>query len=148
MSNEKKTVEEMELDVVKQEEMDLEQAAYAAEKEQDKAMQEPDVTMYTHTFKEPFQYRGKEIRELVFDWGSLTGKDALSIEDEMLRHGQTLVVPAFTGSYLIGMAVRACTLRDDKGLRIVDADMLYALPIREYQKIYMSARRFLLRAGS
>lgn len=128
--------------------MDLEQAAEEAAKQQDEAMEEPDITMYTHTFEKPFQFRGHEISELVFDWGALTGQDSQAIEDEMLRHGKTLVVPAFTGSYLIGMAVRACTLRDDNNLRIVDEDLLKALPIRDYQKIYMSARRFLLRAGS
>ena len=66
----------------------------------------------------------------------------------MLRHGQTLVVPATTGPYLTGMAVRACTNRDDNGIRIVDADFLRALPLRDYHKIYFSARRFLLRSGS
>ena len=65
----------------------------------------------------------------------------------MLRHGKTLVTPSFTGAFLAGMAVRACTDRDANGIRIVDADMLRALPIRDYQNIYMSARRFLLRSG-
>ena len=57
-------------------------------------------------------------------------------------------LPATTGPYLTGMAVRACTNRDDNGIRIVDADFLRALPLREYHKIYFSARRFLLRLGS
>ena len=55
------------------------------------------------------------------------------------------MVPSFTGEFLEGMAVRACTNRDDKNIRIVDKDMLRALPIRDYQQIYMSARRFLRR---
>ena len=45
-------------------------------------------------------------------------------------------------------SVRACLDRDDNGIRIVNADFLKALPLRDYQKIYFSARRFLLRSES
>ncbi len=126
----------------------LEAAAEAATALEKAAKAEPDVMTYTHTFKEPFQFRGHTVTELSFNWGELTGKDFEAVEDDMLRHGKTLVVPALTGAFLAGMAVRACTNRDDNGIRIVDADMLRALPIRDYQNIYMSARRFLLRSGS
>lgn len=108
----------------------------------------PEVTTYTHTFKKPFEFRGRTVTELTFDWGALTGGDHQAIESDMLRHGQTLTIPAFTGSYLAGMAVRACTNRDDNGIRIVDADFLKALPLREYHQIYFSARSFLLRLES
>lgn len=123
-------------------------AADAAAKLAAEAAAEPDATRYTHTFQEPISYNGHTIKELTFDWGALTGEDHQAIEDEMIRRGQTLVVPAFTGSYLAGMAVRACTNRDENGIRIVDADFLKKLPIRDYQKIYMSARRFLLHSES
>lgn len=106
----------------------------------------PDIMSYTHIFKEPFEFRGRTITELTFNWGGLTGEDHQAIEEDMLRHGLTLVTPSFTGPFLAGMAVRACTNRDDNGIRILDADTLRALPIRDYQKIYMSARRFLLRS--
>lgn len=107
-----------------------------------------DVTSYTHIFEKPFEFRGRTVTELTFNWGALTGEDHEAIEGDMIRHGLTLVVPATTGPYLTGMAVRACTNRDDNGIRIVDADFLRALPLREYHKIYFSARRFLLRLGS
>lgn len=108
----------------------------------------PDVMVYTHTFKEPFEFRGRTVTELTFNWGALTGEDHEAIEGDMLRRGQTLIVPATTGPYLTGMAVRACTNRDGNGIRIVDADFLRALPLRDYHKIYFSARRFLLRSES
>lgn len=108
----------------------------------------PDITTYTHTFEKPCEYQGHSITELTFDWGALTGEDHQAIESDMLRNGQTLVVPAFTGAFLVGMAVRACTNRDANGIRIVDADFMKTLPLRDYQKIYMSARRFLLRSES
>ena len=108
----------------------------------------PDVRTYTHTFAEPFEFRGRTVTELTFNWGALTGEDHEAIEGDMVRHGQTLMVPAFTGPYLAGMAVRACTNRDDNGIRILDDDFLKAMPFMDYQKIFMSARRFLLRSGS
>ena len=45
------------------------------------------------------------------------------------------------------MAVRACTNRDNNGIRIVDADFLKALPLRDYHQIYFSARRFFTALG-
>ena len=123
----------------------LEAAAQAAAALDAEAQASPDDLTYTHTFKKPFEYRGHTVTELTFDWGGLTGADHQAIEDDLRRHGLTLVVPSFTGEFLGGMAVRACTNRDDKNIRIVDKDMLRALPIRDYQQIYMSARRFLRR---
>ena len=123
----------------------LEAAAEAAAALDAAAKESPDDLTYTHTFKKPFEYRGHTVTELTFDWGGLTGVDHQAIEDDLRRHGLTLVVPSFTGEFLEGMAVRACTNRDDKNIRIVDKDMLRALPIRDYQQIYMSARRFLRR---
>ena len=108
----------------------------------------PDVRTYTHTFAEPFEFRGRTVTELTFNWGALTGEDHQAIEDEVLRRGKTLVLPAYTGPFLNGMAIRACTNRDDNGIRIVDADFLKALSLRDYHKIYFSARRFLLRGES
>ena len=108
----------------------------------------PDITAYTHIFEKPFEFQGRTVTELTFNWGVLTGEDHEAIEGDMLRRGQTLMVPAFTGPYLTGMAVRACANRDGNGIRIVDADFLKALSLRDYHKIYFSARRFLLRSGS
>ena len=108
----------------------------------------PDVRTYTHTFAEPFECRGRTVTELTFNWGALTGEDHQAIEDEVLRRGKTLVLPAYTGPFLNGMAIRACTNRDDNGIRILDDGFLKAMPFMDYQKIFMSARRFLLRSGS
>lgn len=122
--------------------------AKAAVQLEEEANSEPDIMSYTHTFQKPFEFRGHTVKELTFQWGALTGEDHQAIEDDMLRHGITLVTPSFSGPFLAGMAVRACVNRDENGIRIVDADFLKALPIRDYQKIYFSARRFLLRTES
>ena len=62
----------------------------------------PDVTAYTHNFEKPFEFRGRTVTELTFNWGALTGEDHEAIEGDMLRRGQTLTLPAFTGPYLAG----------------------------------------------
>ncbi|WP_300751973.1 hypothetical protein [uncultured Oscillibacter sp.] len=65
----------------------------------------PDVMTYTHTFEEPFEFRGHTVTELTFNWGGLTGGDHQAIEDDLRRHGLTLVVPSFTGEFLEGMGI-------------------------------------------
>ena len=74
----------------------LEAAAQAAAALDAEAQASPDDLTYTHTFKKPFEYRGHTVTELTFDWGGLTGADHQAIEDDLRRHGLTLVVPSFT----------------------------------------------------
>lgn len=110
------------------------------------ANNEPDIFAYTHHFMQPFAYHGATIEQLTFDWGTLTGKDHMDIENEILRRGKTLVLPAYTGEFLCGMAVRACTNRSSEGFRILDMDAMRAMPMRDFQTICKRAQRFLLRA--
>ena len=51
----------------------------------------PDVTVYTHTFEEPFEFRGRAVTELTFNWGALTGEDHEAIEGDMLQIGRAHV---------------------------------------------------------
>ena len=130
--------------------------ATAAEKLEQEAKAENDITTYTHRFSNPFTFhiitkdaiKDTTVDALTFNWGTLTGADYLEIEDEVLMHGKTLVVPAFTGLFLCGMAVRACTLRNEDGTRTLDARALKSMPIRDFQTVIQSARSFLQRAGS
>ena len=99
---------------------------------------------FTHTFPEPFTYEGKTFDSLTFDWGKLTGKDSLAIESEIVfRTGRAVVNAKFSGEYLVGMAVRACTSRTADGKR-PDRDTLLSLPLGVFQKICGSARNFLM----
>lgn len=119
-------------------------AVQAAELES-QARGQVDDGSYTHVFKRPFSYQGAVMEQLTFDWDALTGADYLAVEGEMLRQGKTLVTPEFTGEFLCGMAARACTQRDADGFRMVSAEALKALPLREFKAICQSARSFLLR---
>lgn len=102
---------------------------------------------YTHIFRKPFSYEGRTYEELTFDWESLTGNDSLAIENEVVAKGKTLVVPAYTGEYLVGMAAHACTERGENGKRVIGTDTVRAMPLGDFQKICNRARNFLLRAG-
>lgn len=121
------------------------EAAVEAERE---AASEPDTSVYVHIFIKPFDYQGLTIERLTFDWGKLTGTDHLDIENELLMRGRTLVTPEFSSDFLWGMAIRACTLRDENGVRLLKRDALKSMSIRDFQRICKKARSFLLRAGS
>lgn len=96
---------------------------------------------FTYTFPAPFTYEGKTYEELTFDWGKLTGNDAISIENEMQALGKAVIVPEFSGEYLVRMAARACVEK-------IGSDTILAMPISAYNKIRGAARSFLLRSGS
>ncbi len=126
---------------------DLEEVVAQAEALDEEAQAAPTVGVYTHTFQTPFTYEGRTFDRLTFDWTKLTGTDSLAIEDDMLLHGKNLVTPEFTGIYLMGMAARACTERDEDGHRVVSTQTLQTLPLGDFNRICKKARLFLLRAG-
>lgn len=120
--------------------------AAEAERVAEEARSEPETGSYTHTFKSPFQWKGRTFGSLTFDWTALKGRDHLEIEQELLMKGRTLVSPAFTGDFLAGMAARACTERDKDGKRAIDGQAIMDMPMADFQAITRKARGFLLRA--
>ena len=119
-------------------------AAEAAAKA--KAEQE-NSSAYVHKLKKPFTFEGCTIEELSFDFDQLTGNDSLAIEDELQAMNKPVIVPTFSGQYLIRMAARACTTTfttADGKKRRVGADVIQALPIGDYNRIRSKARTFLL----
>lgn len=93
--------------------------------------------VFTHTFKRPFSYNGKEHKSLTFDFDALTGADTLQIERDLARQGRTVIVPEFNGDYLAAMASKACT--DEIGVDAFDY-----MSLRDFNAIRGAARRFLL----
>lgn len=120
--------------------------AAEAERVTEEAKKEPEIGSYTHTFKKPFQWKGRTFDSLTFDWAGLNGEDHLAIENEIVMKGRTLVSPAFTGDFLAGMAARACTERDEDGKRVIDGQAIKKMPMTDFQTITRKARGFLLRA--
>lgn len=111
------------------------------------AQEGDDVGVYVHELKTPFVWEGKTYEKLEFKWDALTGMDHLNIENELLMRGKTLVIPEYTGDYLLGMAVRACTERNGKGIRVLTAAAFQSLPLGDFMRIIKRARTFLIRAG-
>ncbi len=128
--------------------LNIGEAAIQAEEQENTAKKEQDTSIYTHTFATPFECRGTSYEQLTFDFGRLTGADHLEIENELLMRGKTLVIPEYTGEFLLGMAVRACTERRPDGKHVLDIMAFKAMPMRDFQVICKRARSFLLRAGS
>ncbi len=99
---------------------------------------ESSTDTYVHKLKKPLIYDDKTYTELTFEWDTLTGNDALSIEIEMQQLGKPLIVPTFSGEYLIRVAARACTVP-------IGSDAFLKMPIADYNRIRSAARSFLLK---
>ena len=125
----------------------IEEDAAAAEKAAEEAKQKKKPGKYTHTFENPYRWKGRTFDSLTFDWTVLSGRDHLEIETEIRRKGRVLIAPAFTGDFLAGMAARACTERDEKGKRVIDMQAVVEMPMGDFQAITMEARDFLLSVG-
>jgi len=95
--------------------------------------------VYIHKFRKPFEYQGKTYNELTFDWDKLTGKDGLAIENEMQAIGKVVIVPQFSGEYLIRFAAKACA-------ESIGSDAFEYMKIADYNKIRSAARSFLLKS--
>lgn len=93
--------------------------------------------VYVHEFAKPFSYEGKTYEKLTFDWNKLTGEDSLAIENELQSLGKAVIVPEFSGEYLVRMASRACTEN-------IGADVILAMSLSDYNAIRGKARSFLL----
>ena len=92
---------------------------------------------FTHKFRKPFSYMGKNYTEMGFDWDSLTGRDGLDIEAELQALGTPAIVQAFSGAYLIRMAAKACTEK-------IGSDAFELMSLTDSNKIRSAARSFLL----
>ncbi len=93
----------------------------------------------TIELKRPIDYNGKRYTELSFDFEKLTGKDGLNIENELQSLGKAVVVPAFSGEYLIRMAAKACG-------EPIGYDFLESVSMHDYNRIRNAARSFLLKS--
>lgn len=93
----------------------------------------------TVVFKKNIEYNGKKYTELTFDFESLTGKDGLEIENELAAQGKPLVIPAFSGEYLVRMAAKACS-------EPIGYDFFDGISLRDFNRIRSAARSFLLRS--
>jgi hypothetical protein len=96
------------------------------------------IDVYTHEFKNPFEYMGKIYDKLTFNWDSLTGRDSLAISAEMTALGKGVAITTFSPDYHIRLAARACTAP-------IGSDAFELMSLRDFNKITSAARSFLLK---
>ena len=82
----------------------------------------------------------KTFNELKFNFGKLTGRDHLAIENELANMGKMFVSSTYSGEFLRRMAARAC---EEK----IGSDSLLDMSILDYNAIRNHARSFLARSG-
>ena len=93
---------------------------------------------YTHQFEKPFIYEGKTYEKLSFDFGRLTGKDFLKIEQEMNMQGLAVVTPEYSTHFIDRMAVRASVEK-------ISLDLIEALPLKDFSILRGQVKDFLTR---
>lgn len=94
--------------------------------------------VYVHKFKKPFEYEGKKYDTLNFYFEKLTGRDMITIENEMQANGEYALDPLLSRNFQSKMASRAGG---------IGSDTIEAMPMQEFNKITNAARNFLIDSG-
>lgn len=90
------------------------------------------------TLSKPVTYEGEEIKELTFNFGKLTGDDAINIEEELRAQNKPIFMnEAASTDYLMAVAVRTCE-------RAVDMRFFRKIKIVDFLRIKSRMRLFLL----
>lgn len=97
-----------------------------------------DGDVFRLVLKKPAYFNGKEITEVTFDWGSLTGVDSQKISAELRARSIFYVSAKFSEEFKTLFASRVSNPR-------VGEDFILSLPINEYLKINEAAQSFLIR---
>lgn len=97
-----------------------------------------ESSIWKYTLKKPVSYNSEEITELEFDFDKLTGKDALEVENELMRLGKLAIYTQLQNiNYIMAMAARACT-------KPIGTDLFAFLSIADYNEIRNKTQLFLL----
>lgn len=88
-----------------------------------------------HAFEKPFNFEGKEYKELEIPLENLTGQDISAAKREWSASGNFSPVPVADSDFCASVAARACKL---------PVEFFYALPAKEYTKLTQAVSNFLL----
>lgn len=97
---------------------------------------------YTLTLRRPVKYDGREIKELHFDFESLTGLDSREVQRELNRKGISVLVQSVSEEFMRPMAARACTDELPDG-RKIGADIFDYMVVGDVNRVLARLRRFL-----
>lgn len=92
------------------------------------------TAIYTHKFKDKWEYEGRTYTEMTFDFSHLTGEDLIQVEAEIESEGISFMIPEWSSRCKIKLASRASQIGDD---------VLRALPIRDFKAITGKVNAFL-----
>lgn len=120
---------------------ELETAEKAAEE-----FDELDLGGYVHKFRKPFTYMGNTYEKLTFNFEKLTGKDMLSIGQELQLLRVNVSNPTLNLDFQARVAMRACTERNENGKPALGVDALRSMPAFDFHCITGMARNFLMSA--
>lgn len=93
-----------------------------------------DSGVYTHEFKTPFEYQGQKYKTVCFKFNSLTGRDFISAENEMMSNNEYALDALLSSSYLCKLASKASG---------IPSDVIEAMPARDFKQITAAVRGFL-----
>lgn len=88
-----------------------------------------------HVFSKPFEFEGKEYKEIDIKLDALTGRDISVAKREWAGDGNFSPVPASDQDFCVAVAAKASKL---------PIEFFYALPAREYTKLTQAVSNFLL----
>lgn len=103
---------------------------------EDEAKKSPD--QFTLKLDPAFTFEGKTYEELSFDFGTLTGADFISASNEMAARGRMMVSPSFSPEFIMILCTKACEKK-------IGTDLLRALPLGPFNRLWRAGRDFLLR---
>ena len=108
-------------------------------KEVEQEREDYGAEVYVHEFTVPFEWEGKTYGSLHFNFGRLTGRDALAAERDLKAEGWISVVPHLDTRYKQQIAARAC---EEK----LGTDAFEAMGIRDFNRIMGRVQGFFISA--
>ncbi len=98
-----------------------------------------DIAVFSYELKRPFEYNGKTIEKLEFDFDKLTGADVRAIDQELRARNVNVIARSFNSEFIERVCIRACTQQ-------IGVDAFRDMSFRDYIKITQRGRNFTLSA--
>ena len=95
--------------------------------------------LFELTLKKPFEYDGRKLEKLTFDFEGLTGQDVKDINRELRRLGMPNDVAAFNDEFKIRYAAKAC-------VEGIGSDAFDLMGAKDYLRITNNVQLFLIRS--
>lgn len=90
---------------------------------------------FTLNIENGYTWEGKEYKEIIFDFGKLTGQDMIDIEKEMNDVGEYALTAETSPNMCARIAARAAGL---------PFDVIIHLPLRAFNRVRSAARNFIM----